>query len=43
MYIVKDYLTNETVAITTKREDAIAMIRTELDGRKLIVEKEPKR
>lgn len=26
MYIVKDYLTNETVAIATRKEDAVAMI-----------------
>jgi hypothetical protein len=26
MYIVKNYLTNETVAITSRKEDALAMI-----------------
>lgn len=26
MYIIKDYLTNETVAITSRKEDALAMI-----------------
>ena len=26
MYIVKDYLTNETVAIASRKEDAVAMI-----------------
>ena len=25
MYIIKNYLTNETVAIVTRREDAVAM------------------
>lgn len=25
MYIIKDYMTNETVAIATRKQDAIAM------------------
>ena len=25
MYLIKNYLTNETVAVVTRREDAIAM------------------
>ena len=25
MYVIKDYLTNETVAVVTRLEDAIAM------------------
>lgn len=28
MYIVKNYLTNETVAIVTRKEDAVAMTNT---------------
>ena len=39
MFAVKDYLTDETVAIVSRKEDAVAMIRTGLDERKLIVEK----
>jgi hypothetical protein len=38
MYIVRDYMTNETVAITTRKVDADAMVRTDRE-RKLIVEK----
>ena len=38
MYIIRDYMTNETVAITTRKEDAVAMVRTDVE-RKLIVEK----
>ena len=30
MYIVKDYMTNETVAITTRKEDALAMIQNRI-------------
>ena len=41
MYLVKDYMTGETVAITTNKTDALALIRSDLD-RKLIVEKEKK-
>ena len=39
MYVIKDYLTDETVAYCSRREDALAMIRDDLDDRKLIVEK----
>ena len=37
MYIVRDYLTNETVAICTRRQDALALIQDK--DQKLIVEK----
>ena len=30
MYIIKNYLTDETVAIVTRKEDAIAMTRSTL-------------
>ena len=39
MFAVKDYLTDETVAYTTRKEDAVAMIRNAPDDKKLIVEK----
>ena len=39
MYIVKDYLTGETVAVVTRKADAVAMIRTNLDDKRLIIEK----
>jgi hypothetical protein len=41
MYIVKNYLTDETVAIVSRKEDAVAMMRgkTRPDDPKLIVEK----
>lgn len=39
MYIVKDYLTDETVAYCSRKQDAVAMIRNDPDNRKLIVEK----
>jgi len=41
MYILKNYLTDETVAIVSRKEDAIAMMRsnTRKDDPKLIVEK----
>jgi len=38
MYIIRDYMSNETVAMTTRKEDALAMVRSDLE-RKLIVEK----
>ena len=41
MYIVKEYLTNETVAIVSRKADAMAMIRTQLPNQpRLIVEKQ---
>jgi hypothetical protein len=39
MYIVKDYLTDETVAIVSRKTDAVALIHTGLDSQKLIVKK----
>ena len=42
MYIVKNYLTDETVAIVSRKEDAIAMTRSNLPGEaRLIYVKEP--
>ena len=41
MYIVKDYMTDEVVALTTRKADAMAMARTDQD-RKLFVEKDKK-
>ena len=41
MYVVKNYLTDETVAITTRKADAVAMMRGSVgpDDPKLILEK----
>ncbi len=41
MYIVKDYLTDQTVAVVTRKEDAIALMQgsNRADDPKLIVEK----
>jgi hypothetical protein len=41
MYILKNYLTDETVAIVSRKEDAVAMMRskTRKDDPKLILEK----
>ena len=41
MYIIKNYLTDETVAIVSRKEDAIAMMRSSSrpGDPKLIVEK----
>lgn len=42
MYIVRNYLTNEVVAMCSRKEDAIAMVRstgTRPDDPKLIYEK----
>ena len=40
MYVIKNYLTDETVAIVTRKEDAVAMTRSQLPGDpKLIYEK----
>jgi hypothetical protein len=38
MYEIRDYLTDELVAICSRKTDAVAMIRTELD-QKLIIKK----
>lgn len=38
MYEIRDYLTNELVAICSRKQDAVAMIRSELD-QKLIIKK----
>ena len=42
MYIVKDYLTNDIVAMCSREEDAMAMVRSSKNPSdpKLIVEKE---
>ena len=39
MYEVRDYLTDELVAVCSRKVDAVALIRTGLDGQKLIVKK----
>ncbi len=39
MYEVRDYLTDELVAVCSRKVDAVAMIRSELDDQKLIVKK----
>ena len=39
MYEVRDYLTDELVAICSRKTDAVALIRTGLDNQKLIVKK----
>ena len=39
MYEVRDYLTDELVALCSRKVDAVAMIRTGLDDQKLIVKK----
>ena len=41
MYIVRDYMTDEIVAVTTRKEDAVAMLRssTKPNDPKLIIEK----
>ena len=41
MYEIRDYLTDELVAICSRKTDAVAMIRTELD-QKLIIKKSKK-
>ena len=38
MYEIRDYLTDELIAICSRKTDAVAMIRTELD-QKLIIKK----
>ena len=40
MYIVKEYLTGNTVAITSRKEDALAMIQQRISSKEpiLIVE-----
>ena len=38
MYEVRDYLTDELVAVCSRKVDAVALIRTELD-QKLIIKK----
>ena len=41
MYIIKEYLTGNTVAVASRKEDALAMMRSSShkDDPKLIVEK----
>ena len=38
MYEIRDYLTDELIAVCSRKTDAVAMIRTELD-QKLIIKK----
>ena len=38
MYIVRDYMTDEIVAMCSRKEDAMAFVTTELDGKKCIIE-----
>jgi hypothetical protein len=38
MYEIRDYLTDELIALCSRKTDAVAMIRTELD-QKLIIKK----
>jgi hypothetical protein len=37
VYIIKNYLTNETVAIVTRKEDAIAMTSSRLEGEPILI------
>ena len=39
MYEVRDYLTDELVAVCSRKVDAVALIRTGLDSQKLIIKK----
>ena len=39
MYEVRDYLTDELVAVCSRKTDAVALIRTRLDSQKLIIKK----
>ena len=39
MYEVRDYLTDELVAVCSRKTDAVELIRTGLDSQKLIVKK----
>ena len=39
MYEVRDYLTDEVIAICSRKVDAVALIRTGLYSQKLIVKK----
>jgi len=39
MYEVRDYLTDELIALCSRKVDAVALIRTGLDSQKLIVKK----
>ena len=38
MYEIRDYLTDELIALCSRKTDAVALIRTELD-QKLIIKK----
>jgi hypothetical protein len=38
MYEIRDYLTDELIALCSRKTDAVAMIRSELD-QKLIIKK----
>jgi len=42
MYQVRDYLTDELIAICSRKVDAVALIRTGLDSQKLIIKKSKK-
>ena len=37
MYIVKNYMTNETVAIVSRKQDALAMIQTRPNSKEPIL------
>jgi hypothetical protein len=39
MYEVRDYLTDELIALCSRKTDAVALIRTGLDSQKLIIKK----
>ena len=39
MYEVRDYLTDELIALCSRKVDAVALIRTGLDSQKLIIKK----
>ena len=43
MYIIKNYLTNETVAIVTRKEDAVAMTTSQLPNEARLIYVEEKR
>jgi len=42
MYTVVDYMTDEVVAVCSRKVDALALVRTGLDQQKLIVKKSKK-
>ena len=42
MYLIKNYLTDETVAIVTRKEDAIALVRGQLPNQPRLIFEEKK-